>query len=177
MLSGDSDRVAQATAASLDIDPQHVHAEALPRQKVDLVTAIQARDRTVAVVGDGINDAGAMAHADVSIALGSATDLARETADIVLLHDDLRDLIAAIEIARHAMRIIEQNKTLVVVPNIASIAYGALATLSPVAGAVINNGAALVAALNSLRPLHGPSTRDAERKSSCADQHARRAIW
>ena len=82
--------------------------------------------------------------------------MARETADVVLLNDDLRDLLLALEIARHAMGIVEQNRSLVVVPNVAAIAYGALAVLSPVAGAVINNGAALVAALNSLRPLDGP---------------------
>ena len=153
-------RATRATAASLDIAPEHVHAEALPQQKMELVAALQAREQTVAVVGDGINDAGAMAQANVSISLGRATDLARETADIVLLNDDLRDLIAAVEIARHAMRIVGQNRTLVVVPNVAAIAYGSLATLSPAAGAIINNGAALVAAFNSLRPLDGPGSRD-----------------
>lgn len=156
MLSGDSEPVALATAASLGISPRRVSAEALPQQKLERVQELQALGRKVAVVGDGINDAAAMAHADVSIALRSATDLARETADIVLLNDDLRDLITAIEIAQHAMGIIEQNQAIVVAPNIAGIAYGMLAILNPVAGVVINNGSALVAALNSLRPLSGP---------------------
>ena len=119
--------------------------------------AIREGNGPVAVVGDGLNDAPAMARADVSVSLGGATDVARETADVVLLNDDLRDLLLALEIARHAMRIVEQNRSLVVVPNVAAIAYGALAVLSPVAGAVINNGAALVAAVNSLRPLDGPA--------------------
>jgi P-type E1-E2 ATPase len=125
----------------------------LPQQKVEIVQTLRASGRTVAVGGDGINDAAAMANADVSIALGSATDLARATADIVLLNDDLCDLVFAIEVAQESMRVIEQNKTIVVAPNVAAIAYGALAVLNPIAGVVINNGVALVAALNSLRPL------------------------
>ena len=162
MLSGDSEPVVRETAASLGIAPRRAQAEILPQQKVERVLELQSLGRKVAVVGDGINDAAAMAHADVSVSLGSATDLARETADIVLLRDDLRDLIAAIEIAQQAMRIIEQNQTLVVVPNIVGIAYGMLAVMSPTAGVVLNNGSALVAALNSLRPLRGPGQPAAE---------------
>jgi Cu2+-exporting ATPase len=94
-----------------------------------------------------------MAHADVSIALGSASGLARATADIVLLNDNLGDLVFAMEVAQESMRVIDQNKTIVVAPNVAAIVYGAVAVLSPIAGVVINNGVAVVAALNSLRPL------------------------
>ena len=157
LLSGDSRSVSQAVAMDLGIVPEHVHAEVLPQRKVGVVQALQARGRRVAVVGDGVNDVAAMAHADVSIALGSATDLARETADIVLMQDDLRDLLLAIEIAEQSVAVIRQNRALVVVPNVAAIAYGALFVLNPVAGVVINNGSALAAALNSLRPLRGPS--------------------
>ena len=153
LVSGDSKSVVHAAAEDLEIIPEHVYAEALPQQKVEIVQALRASGRTVAVVGAGINDVAAMAHADVSIALGSATDLARATADIVLLNDDLCDLVFAIEVAQESMRVIEQNKTIVVAPNVAAIAYGALAVLNPIAGVVINNGVALVAALNSLRPL------------------------
>ena len=157
LLSGDSRSVSQTVAMDLGIVPEHVHAEVLPQRKVDVVQALQAHGRRVAVVGDGVNDVAAMAHADVSIALGSATDLARETADIVLMHDDLRDLLLAIEIAEQSVTVIRQNRALVVVPNVGAIAYGALFVLNPVAGVVINNGSALAAALNSLRPLRGPS--------------------
>jgi Cu2+-exporting ATPase len=153
MLSGDSSVVTQATAAHLAMVPEHVYGELLPQQKVALVQALRASGRTVAVVGDGINDAAAMAHADLSIALGSGTDLACATADIVLLNNDLRDLMAATEIAQHAMCLIQQNKWIVVAPNVAAIAYGVLAVMNPIAGVVINNGTALMAGLNSLRPL------------------------
>lgn len=151
--TGDSQATADAAASDLGIASHHVYAEMLPHQKVELVEALRRRGHTVAVVGDGINDAAAMAHADVAIALGGATDLAQESADIVLLNNDLRDLLTATEIAQHAMGIIEQNKWIVVAPNLAAIAYGMLTVLNPVAGVVINNGTALAAALNSLRPM------------------------
>ena len=156
LLSGDNYPVSQAVAVDLGIAPENIYAEILPQRKVDVVQSLQARGRKVAVVGDGVNDVAAMAHAGVSIAMGSATDLARETADIVLMGDDLRDLLVAVEIAKHSMQIIRQNRALVVVPNVAAIAYSTLIVMSPVAGVVINNGTALVAALNSLRPLRGP---------------------
>lgn len=151
--TGDSSVVAHAAALDLAVAPDHVHAGMLPQQKVELVHALRSRGHMVAVVGDGINDAAAMAHADVAIALGSATDLAQESADVVLLNNDLRDLVAATEIAHRTLGIIEQNKWIVVVPNVAAIAYGVLAVLNPVAGIVINNGTALAAVLNSLRPM------------------------
>ncbi|MFN8484858.1 MAG: heavy metal translocating P-type ATPase [Anaerolineae bacterium] len=156
MLTGDSARAARATAAEIGISDKQVYAEVLPEQKAYLVQELKARGRKVAVVGDGINDAAALAHADVSISLGSATDLARETSDVVLLNNDLRDLVTAIEIAQHALNILRQNQAIVVAPNVAAIGYGILTVMSPTIGVVINNGSALVAALNSLRPLNGP---------------------
>ena len=157
IFSGDSNSVVRAAAADLDVSLADVYAEVLPQQKADIVTNLQASGKKVAVVGDGINDAAAMAHADVAISLGSASALARETADVVLLTDDLRDLIHAIEIAQHALTIIRQNQAFVVGTNSAGIAYGALAVLNPIAGVLLNNGVALVAALNSLRTLNAPA--------------------
>ena len=154
MVSSNSSDIVRAAAAGLQIAPDHVYAEALPQQKVEILQRLQAEGRTVAVVGDGINDAAAMTHADVSIALGSAGDLARATADIVLLNDDLHDLLLAIEIAQQTMRMVDQNKAIVVTPNVAAIAYGAVTVLNPIAGVIINNGVAMIAALNSLRPLN-----------------------
>ena len=157
IFSGDSNSVVRAAAADLDVSLADVYAEVLPQQKADIVTNLQASGKKVAVVGDGINDAAAMAHADVAISLGSASALARETADVVLLTDDLRDLIHAIEIAQHALTIIRQNQAFVVGTNSAGIAYGVLAVLNPIAGVLLNNGVALVAALNSLRTLKAPA--------------------
>ncbi len=156
IFSGDSAAVVRATAADLGVEAEHVYAELLPEQKADLVKALQASGKKVAVVGDGINDAAAMAHADVAVSLGSASALARETADVVLLNDDLRDLLRAMEISRHALHLIKQNQAFVVGTNAAGIAYGALAVLNPIAGVLLNNGAALAAALNSLRTPGAP---------------------
>ena len=153
ITTGDNHAVASAAAGELAVAPDHVYAELLPQQKVELVNALRARGHKVAVVGDGINDAAAMAHADVAIALGNATDLAQESADIVLMNNDLHDLVAATELAYHTMGIVEQNKWIVVAPNVAAIVYGTLTVLNPIAGVVINNGVAMVAAMNSLRPM------------------------
>jgi Cu2+-exporting ATPase len=155
IVSGDSQPVTTTVAATLGVPSEHVYAEMLPDQKYQLVQALQAQGRRVAFVGDGVNDAVAMAHADVAITLGGATDLALETADIVLTNDDPQDLFVARAISMHAMHLIRQNKALVVVPNIGGIAYAALTVMNPVVGVVINNGSAAVAALNSLRPLAG----------------------
>jgi Cu2+-exporting ATPase len=158
MVSGDSQAVSAVAAQKIGIAPENVYAEVLPKQKLEIVKSLQAEGRRVAFVGDGVNDAAAMAHADVALTLGSATDLALENAGIVLTTNDLQELLTARAVACHAMRIIQQNKALVVVPNIAGIAYASLAFISPVAGVVLNNGSAALAALNSLRPLVGPKT-------------------
>ncbi|MCB0243621.1 MAG: heavy metal translocating P-type ATPase [Anaerolineae bacterium] len=160
VLSGDSPRVTAALAARLGLDGELVYGGLLPQDKAAAVESLQASGRTVAVVGDGVNDAAAMMQADVSIALGCASDLARETADIVLVNDDLRDLLAAIEIARHAMQVIQQNKAMVVIPNLGGITYAALTVMNPATGVIINNGSALAAALNSLRPFRGTGSTD-----------------
>lgn len=164
VLSGDRTGPVLATAALAGIAPAQVAAELAAAQKLEFVQRLQAGGNTVAMVGDGVNDAAAMAHADVSIALGSATGLARHTADVVLLNDDLRDLVEAIRSARRAMQMIRQNEALVIGANLGTIAYGVLLPLSPIAGVIINNGAAFVVAANSLRPLAGPGPQHQESK-------------
>ena len=114
VASGESNSTVEAATADLGLDPAHTFAALLPQEKADIVTALQASGKRVMVVGDGINDAAALAHADVAISFGSASALARETADVVLLRDDLRDVLVAMQIARHALRLIKQNQAIVV---------------------------------------------------------------
>lgn len=156
MLSGDVTRVARAIAGDLGIDDEKVYAEAFPERKVEVVRALHDSGKVVAFCGDGINDSAALAYADVSISFAGATDIARETADIVLMEDDLRGLTHAIKIARHAMDIIWQNAFIVGIPNIGAAISGVLFALDPVLAIIINNGSAILAEINGLRPLLGP---------------------
>ncbi|WP_171238563.1 heavy metal translocating P-type ATPase [Ruegeria sp. HKCCA5763] len=107
MVTGDNARTAQALADRLGID--HVTAEVLPDGKVDAITALRGSFGTLAFVGDGINDAPALASADIGIAIGTGTDVAIETADVVLMSGDLRGVANATEISRRTMRNIRQN--------------------------------------------------------------------
>jgi len=107
MLTGDSRTTAQAVAGELAID--EVIAEVLPAQKAEIVKSFQAQGRKVAMAGDGINDAPALAQADVGIAMGTGTDVAMESADVTLVKGDLRGLVRAIRLSRATMRNIRQN--------------------------------------------------------------------
>ncbi|MBV9581261.1 MAG: heavy metal translocating P-type ATPase [Chloroflexi bacterium] len=150
MLTGDNARVARSVARELGIE--RVEADAFPERKAELVSELKAAGRKVAVVGDGINDSPALAYADVAISLETASDVARETADIVL-HGDLHGLPDAIDLARESLRLIRQNLAIVAVPNAAGMALATLGLLGPVAATAINNGSSVAAALNGLRPL------------------------
>lgn len=150
MVTGDQPDVAAAVAATLGIE--HVDAEVFPEGKAQIVQALQRCGRTVAVVGDGINDSPALAYADVAISLKDGSDAARETADVVL-HGDLRGITEAIDIARHAMRTIHQDLAIVGVPNALGFVLAALGLISPTIATALNNGSAVAAALNGLRPL------------------------
>ena len=107
MITGDNERTAHAIAQEVGIED--VHAGVLPQDKAREVRALQERGEVVAFVGDGINDAPALAQADVGIAIGSGTDVAIESGDIVLIRDDLIDAVAAIELSRKVMSRIKQN--------------------------------------------------------------------
>ncbi len=102
MVSGDNERAARSIAQQVGID--EIHAEVLPEQKVEVVNKYQKENSKVLFVGDGVNDAPALAKADVGVAIGSGTDVAIETGDIVLVKDDLRDVATAIDLSKKTIR-------------------------------------------------------------------------
>ena len=107
MLSGDSRKTAEAVGRQLGIE--EVIAEVLPEQKLDTIRALQGRGRVVAMAGDGINDAPALAQAHVGIAMGTGTDVAIESAGVTLVKGDLRGIVKAIRLSRATMRNVKQN--------------------------------------------------------------------
>lgn len=153
LLTGDSSARAREVAQLLHIRPDRVYAEAFPERKATVVRDLRRAGKTVAFMGDGLNDAVALAYADVSISFESGSEVARETADVVLMTEDLDSLLETVRIAQETRRLIEQNTMLVVVPNLAALGLAATVGLNPLWATAIHNGSAIAAGLNSLRPL------------------------
>jgi Cu+-exporting ATPase len=109
MITGDNTRIAEAVAKEVGIDKHKVMAKVLPAKKAEKVKELQNKGKRVAFVGDGINDSPALAQADVGIAIGSGSDIAMETGEIILIKDDLRDVVTAVDLSSFTMRKIKQN--------------------------------------------------------------------
>ena len=107
MLTGDNERTANAVASKLGID--RVIAQVLPQQKEQEISKLKVEGKVVAMVGDGINDAPALARADLGIAIGSGTDVAKETGGIILIKDDIRDVVTALDLGKKTVSKIKQN--------------------------------------------------------------------
>ena len=153
MITGDARQVADTVAAEVGVD--EVFAEVLPEDKDSAVTALQERGLTVAMVGDGVNDAPALARADVGLAIGAGTDVAIESAGVVLATSDPRAVAGVIRLSRASYRKMVQNLVWAAGYNVVSIplAAGVLAwagvTLSPAVGAILMSMSTIVVALNA----------------------------
>ncbi|WP_433955216.1 heavy metal translocating P-type ATPase [Janibacter indicus] len=151
LLSGDNEHNATTIAAQVGIDPEHVVADVRPQDKHDVIAELQEQGRVVAMVGDGVNDAAAIVKADLGMAMGTGTDVAMESADIVLVHADLESVPRAITLSRETLQVIKQNLGWAFGYNILAIPLAMAGLLNPmIAGAAMALSSILVV-LNSLR--------------------------
>lgn len=155
MLTGDNPRTAAAIAKQVGIE--RYFAGVLPGQKADKVKELQAAGKTVAMVGDGINDAPALMEANVGIAMGSGTEVARDSANVLLLGNDLLKVVEVIKIARRCNRIIMTNFAGTLAVDGVGVGLAALGYLNPVLAALIHVSSELVFILNSARLLSSSS--------------------
>ncbi len=158
LLTGDAETIAGAVGRELGVD--EVGAGLLPEQKLDRVKALIAAGKKVAMVGDGVNDAPALTQADVGVAMGSGTDVARESADIVLIGNDLLKFVETLKIAQQCRRIITTNFVGTLIVDGVGVGLAAFGFLNPLLAAFIHVTSELAFILNSARLLPGASNRE-----------------
>jgi len=153
MLTGDNKKVAQLVSDELSID--QFFAEVLPHQKVEIVKKIQDQRNNVAMVGDGVNDGPALVQADIGIAIGAGTDVAIESADIVLVKNNLLDVVSVIGLAKATYSKMQQNifwasgYNIIAIPLAAGVLYNSGIVLSPALGAVLMSLSTVIVAINA----------------------------
>ena len=149
MLSGDNERASRYIASQVGVD--EVIAGVLPEGKAKLVERYQQRGEVIAMVGDGVNDAPALAQSDLGIAMGQGSDAALETSDITLLRSDLMGVATAIELSRRTIKTIRQNLFWAFYYNVVAIPLAAAGRLSPMVAAAAMAFSSVSVVVNSLR--------------------------
>ncbi|MFC0070798.1 HAD-IC family P-type ATPase, partial [Umezawaea endophytica] len=151
LLTGDNAVVARAVAAEVGIDAADVVADVLPSEKVDAVRRLQAEGRVVAMVGDGVNDAPALAVADLGLAMGTGSDVAIEAGDLTLVRGDLLVVADAIRLSRRTLGIIKGNLFWAFAYNVAGLPLAALGLLNPMLAGAAMAFSSVFVVTNSLR--------------------------
>ncbi len=150
LVTGDLEQTANYIAEKIGIKQSNIYAEADSSLKVEIIRNLKQIGKTVIYIGDSISDYDALCSADISISITEANDLIRETADIVLMNNDLKRLIYTFEIAKEALQIINQNAAIVAAPNLCLVLAGIVFAFDPVAVVIFNYAANSLAELNSL---------------------------
>jgi len=151
MVTGDAEPVARAVAEQVGIDPDHVVAGVMPEDKVAIVARLQGEGHRVAMAGDGVNDAAALATADLGIAMGSGADVAMEASDLTIVSGALMGTVDAIRLSRSTLGTIKVNLFWAFGYNVAAIPLAAVGLLTPLIGGLAMAASSVLVVLNSLR--------------------------